>query len=204
MALVNYNDLIVQVADWMHRSDLTTKIPDFVRMAESRMNADLDIRLLDKTVTINTVAAQATVPLPADFVRLRKLSANNGGVVCSLDYMPPELMEQRWGSYSAQPIHYHISGDSLALAPIPNAVYALTLEYYSTIAGLTPTNLTNVVFSAYPEMYLHCCLIFAAIYARDQELLAAMEAEYMNALKAVNLLNWGLMGTVGTISLNPL
>ena len=38
MALANYTDLQASIADTLNRDDLTTKIPDFIAMAEGIMN----------------------------------------------------------------------------------------------------------------------------------------------------------------------
>jgi len=39
MSIATYSELQTAVADWMHRTDLTAKIPDFITLAESRINA---------------------------------------------------------------------------------------------------------------------------------------------------------------------
>ena len=40
MALANYSDLQASVASFLHRDDLTSEIPDFIKLAE----ADLQVR----------------------------------------------------------------------------------------------------------------------------------------------------------------
>lgn len=192
MAIANYSDLTASIAAWMHRSDLTAVIPDFIRLAEARMQLDLDIRRLDKTSTLTTIPSTNTLALPADFNKAYSLSMISGGVTVVLDNMPIELLVQRWGSYtSSMPRSYAISGSNLLLGPTPNGAYDVTLEYLGTIPGLTELNPTNDILSSYPDVYLHCCLIYGAQYIRDAEMVSGMESLYAMDADRINLQNWG-------------
>ena len=44
MALTDYSSLKTSVASYLARSDLTTQIPDFIRLAEERLARDLRTR----------------------------------------------------------------------------------------------------------------------------------------------------------------
>ena len=192
MAIANYSDLTASIAAWMHRSDLTAVIPDFIRLAEARMQLDLDIRQLDKTSTLTTIPSTNTLALPADFNKAYSLSMISGGVTVVLDNMPIELLVQRWGSYtSSMPHSYAISGSNLLLGPTPNGAYDVTLEYLGTIPGLTELNPTNEILTNYPDVYLHCCLIYGAQYIRDAEMVSGMESLYAMDADRINLQNWG-------------
>jgi len=197
MAIANYSDLTASISTWMHRSDLTTVIPDFIRLAEARMQLDLDTRQLDKTSTLTTTPSTNTLLLPTDFNKARSLSMLSGGVTIVLDNMPPELLVQRWGSYtSSMPRSYSIRGSNLLLGPTPNGAYDLTLEYLGTIPGLTAINPTNDILTNYPDAYLHCCLIYGAQYIRDAEMVSGMESLYAMDVDRINMQNWGQSATM--------
>lgn len=197
MSIANYSDLSTAIGTWLHRSDLTAVIPDFIRLAEARMQLDLDTRQLDKVTTLTTTSGTNTLALPSDFNKARALSMISGGVTIVLDAMPPELLVQRWGSYtSSMPRSYSIRGSNLLLGPTPNGNYSLTLEYLAAITGLSDTNTTNDILTNYPDAYLHCCLIYAGQYTRDNEIIAGMESLYGADVERINLQNWGQSATM--------
>jgi hypothetical protein len=67
MGLSTYSDLKTTIASYLGRSDLTTQIPDFIRLAEDRLRRELRIRQMLKVVTAPPTGGDATVSLPADF-----------------------------------------------------------------------------------------------------------------------------------------
>jgi len=195
--LKTFNDLSASIANWLHRDDLGALIPDFIRMAEARMQLDLDLRQLEKFTTLTMSNTSNLVSLPSDFNKMRSLSVVAGGIAVELDAMPPELLISRWGAYTSSiPRSYSIKGPYLMVGPNPNSSYTLTLEYQATIPGLTELNLTNDVYTAYPDVYLHACLIYAGQFTRDTELVQGMESLYSMDMDRINLQNWGQSATM--------
>lgn len=197
MAFSTYSDLVSAIGAWTHRADLVSVIPDFIRLAESRLQNDLDVRQLGQLATLTTTSGSNLVALPSDFNQMRCLSVNVGGVVQVLDNMRPEILIQRYGSAtSSTPKNYSMVGGNLMLGPTPSGVQSLSLEYVATIAALSVSNPTNTVLSAYPEAYLHCCLIFAGQYLRDAEFVAGMEQLYATDVERINNQNWAQQATM--------
>ena len=58
MALGTYTELKDAIADWLDRSDLTARIPDFIALAEARINRERRIRPMEVRSTIVTTADQ--------------------------------------------------------------------------------------------------------------------------------------------------
>ena len=199
MALATYNDLIASIAAWTHRTDLTSVIPDFIRMAESRMSMDLNPRQVDASATLTTTAGSNLIALPSDFNQMRTLSFSSGGNTTVLDAMPPETLTRNYAGWTTgSPRAYSLHGQNLLLAPTPNAAYDLTLEYFSTIPSLSVSNQTNVILTSYPDLYLHACLILAGQYIRDDALVANMEQQYAQDIERINIQNWAQSATMST------
>lgn len=193
MALATYDDLASSIANWLHRADLTAAIPDFIRLAEARMNNDLDIRQTDSVATLTTTSGVNTVALPSDFKEMRSVSMLSGGVTVVLDKMPFGLMTQRWGNFTSSiPRSYLIHGNNLVLAPTPSGAFDLTVDYYANLNPLSSTNQTNSTLTSYPDMYLHAALIYAGQFIRDAELVGQMEALYEADIARINMQNWGI------------
>lgn len=196
MAIANYSDLVTSIGTWTHRSDLAAVIPDFIRLAESRLQNDLNVRQLDITSTLTTTGGTNTVALPADFNQARSVVVQSSGVYQILDYVQPDILRQRWGNYTAStPKTYSITGTNMLLGPAPDAAYPITLEYNPLITGLSVSNPTNSVLTAFPEIYLHACLGYAAQYLRDAEMMAAAEQAYQDDMNRINVQNWGQMSS---------
>ena len=56
MAITTYATLQTAIANFLARSDLTAQIPDFITMAEARMNRELETRAQEKRSTATLVA----------------------------------------------------------------------------------------------------------------------------------------------------
>jgi hypothetical protein len=199
MALSNFTELKSSIASWIHRNDLTAVIPDFIKLAESRMSLELDVDQLQKTATITTVSGTDTAPLPSDFRSLIDATITMGSILYVLDKMPAQLLRTRWGSYTSNiPQSYAILNNKLKLGPIPNGNYDIVLEYNCTIPSLSDSNPTNDLLTAYPDMYLHCCLIYAATYIRDAEMVGGMESLYNADKERANIANWNQDAAMAT------
>ena len=199
MALSNFTELKSSIANWIHRNDLSAVIPDFITLAESRMSLELDVDQLQKTATITTVSGSDTVALPSDFKSMIDATITMGSVMYVLDKMPAQLLRNRWGSYTSNsPQSYSILNTKLKLGPIPNGDYDIVLEYNCTVPSLSDSNPTNDLLTAYPDMYLHCCLIYAATFIRDAEMVGAMETLYNADKERANIANWNQDAAMAT------
>lgn len=59
MSVDNYGELKTSIASWLKRSDLTSSIPDFIAMAEDRINRKIRIRAMEANSTLNLTASTA-------------------------------------------------------------------------------------------------------------------------------------------------
>ena len=57
MAIGTYAELQTAVANWLDRDDLTDRIPEFIALAEAKMNRNLRISLMENVSTAITMAA---------------------------------------------------------------------------------------------------------------------------------------------------
>ena len=61
MAITDYSSLQSEIADWSHRSDLSTKIPTFIQLAESKMSTKIRDRKLEVTLNDSIAAGGNSV-----------------------------------------------------------------------------------------------------------------------------------------------
>ena len=159
MSIANYSDLQTAIGNWLHRGDLTSVIPDFVSLAESKLNRRLRLRAMENTAT-GTVAQ--SISLPTGYVGMRSLTVNSGSTSYPLTYIPPSEIQ---GNNDA-PLSYSISGDSLYFEPYSSS-YSYTLNYYKSFDALSGG--VNWLITNAPDVYLYASLVEAAPYIKDSE-----------------------------------
>lgn len=179
MALSTYADLQTSVASWLARTDLTTQIPDFVALAESRMNRELRVREMITTET-GTVTGQ-DLDVPTDFIEVVRIKLDTESDL-PLEYRPLEDSEQRVAAIvNGQPRWFTILGTSFKFYPSPDTDYDYTLDYYATLPALSDTDQTNWLILKAPDLYLFGALAEAAPYLMDDARVAYWESRYQQA-----------------------
>lgn len=161
MAFTSYSDLQTSIAGYLARSDLTSQIPDFIRLCETRLRRDLRIRQMLKSVTTATVASDETVELPSDFLEARDFVVV-GNPVQPLNYLSPSLFNRNARTAeSGKPIDYTILANDFQLAPIPDAAYTVKLLYYAAPTFLSDSNTSNAFLANCPDLMVYGSLIEA-------------------------------------------
>lgn len=164
MAISTYAELQTAVASWLHRDDsnLTSLVPDFITLAEAKLNRQLRLRAQEATAT-GTVAA--TVALPTSFIGMKSLTASAGGKNYPLTYVTPELITSETG----QPTSYSIVGENIVFQNSSTG-YTYTLVYYVPFAALSAG--VNWLITNAPDVYLYATLLEAAPYMKNDKRIA--------------------------------
>lgn len=164
MSFTSYADLQTTIAGYLARSDLTTQIPDFIRLAETRLRRDLRIRQMLKSVTTVTVAGDGTVELPSDFLEVRDFVVV-GNPVQPLNYYSPSAFNRNTRSWeSGKPVDYTVLANDFQLAPIPDTVYTVKMFYFAAPTFLSSTNASNAFLANTPDALLYGALLEAEPY----------------------------------------
>jgi hypothetical protein len=179
----DYDWLKASIAGWLHRDDLEEKIPDFVMLAEKRINGDLEARLSEGLTTLTTIPGEASVKLPADFAQMRSLSLLGYD---PLDYVTPAQFDKPESGGAALPHSYTITGSLLRLKPTPSAEYTLTMVYRGGVPALADSGDTNWLIEQNADAYLAASMCEALMYTGDDAKLQKWEAKYANAIRMLN------------------
>ncbi len=178
MAIVDYATLQASVANWLARADLTSVIPDFIALAESRINRDLKVRRQQSVATGTSV--NGVIALPADFcgtLSLRVAYANG-----SYEIFPqagPTAPVYVVGS--GLPLGYMVVGNNIQLlSGQPDLNYTLT--YWSKIPALSEANQQTWLLTDEPGIYLYAALIEASPYVQDDQRTILWATQYKEIL----------------------
>jgi hypothetical protein len=186
MAYTNYTDLQASVASYLGRSDLTSVIPDFIRFAETRLARELRTRLMLKSATAPTVAGDARVALPTDFLEIRDLFVQ-GNPRMPVTYLSPSAFTRdARADESGLPVFYTVLASEFQFAPQPDTVYTLEILYYAKPPVLSSTVASNVFLANYPDALLYGALIEAEPYLINDARSQTWATLYDRAVKNIS------------------
>jgi hypothetical protein len=187
MALANYSDLKTTVANYLGRSDLTSQIPDFISLAEIRLNRNLRIRQMLQNATAQTTGGDATVGLPSDFLELRDIYIA-GNPRITLSYLSPSAFSRdARADQSGRPVFYTLTGAEFVLAPLPDTNYTLTMLYFAKPTALSDANTSNVFMANAADALLYGALVEAEPYLMNDARIQVWSSYYQNALDSLNV-----------------
>jgi hypothetical protein len=195
MALSTYTEIKAAVASWLNRSDLTTHIPDFISLAEVRINRDiakLNLVGLEKRATATTVSGDAYLATPSRLLAIKSLKIS-GSPNRVLKYMTPDALSEVYNSTStAKPYAYTVIGDEIKFAPIPDSAYTVEMNYCAKEQELSGSNATNWFTTNAPDLLLYGALMEAEPFMKNDERLATWSNMYSTALTALETMNHSL------------
>lgn len=193
MAIGTYSQLQTAVLTWLDRTtdtDLTARVPDLIKLAESELNNILRVREMEATATLSPTSGLYT--LPSDYLSYRNVTALTNPRA-SLEYATPEYLDWRYGDREqGSPALFTVIGGSIRLAPAtPNDI---ELRYYKRLNIATDT--TNWLLTNNPDIYLFGTLIQAGAYTEiDNDRLLRWRAMYQTAVDGLKLRS--LMSSMG-------
>lgn len=168
MAFDTFDTLKDAVREWVHRDDLTDRIPDFIALGEARIGRELRLRRQVTTITSNTTAGTRTIALPNDFLELARLRCTSPDQ--PIDYIAAtQIASAYFDSDTGSPRRFAIEGAELHLYPKPDAIYSIALTYYARVPALSASAPTNWLLSEQPGLYLFAALAEAAPFIGQDE-----------------------------------
>lgn len=190
MAITNYTELKAAVADWLNRADLTSQIPDFITMAESKFNRS--IRTRDMITRQYASTTNEFVPVPNDWLETYQLElppSSTGGNSQPLQYIGPnEAATLQAQSLSGNTRYYTIIDGLFELVPKPTVTpVTLTCVYYAKIPSLSASNATNWLLTKAPDLYLYQSLAIAAPYLNNDERVGVWQTMSAQAVEEMRL-----------------
>ncbi len=187
MALDTFSGLKTTIADYLNRDDLTSAIPGFITLAESKFNRKLRVRQMVKraTATLDT----QYFAFPSDFLQAKEFQLNTNPIT----YL--QYVTQNQGDYGSannyvaagKPQFYTIIGTQIQVIPTPDTGYTGELTYYGKIPALSDSNTSNWLLAYAPDLYLYGSLVEATPYLKDDERLAVWSTLYTNSLGDIEI-----------------
>lgn len=181
MSIATYDELKTAIAAWVHRTDLTTYLSDFIRLAEDRMFSDLKVKEMEART--DYTPSSRYLSTPTRMTSIRRIVAKSSPPV-ELIGTSPDGLRAVWDTGSGTPSHYAVLGSEIEFNRIPNV--DVEILHYAAPDALSDSATSNAVLTAYPTVYLAASLCEVALFAKDAEMLATWEGKYAAGVSAAN------------------
>lgn len=186
MAISTYAELKTAIADFLNREDLTSMIPTFIALAESKINRD--VRHWRMESRAETEIDSQFHALPTDWLETIRFHTNGDGTN-PIELISMSQMQKRRtvnDDASGRPSFYAHVGGQFEFYPTPDGTYSSDLLYYAKLSALSDSNTTNWLLSEAPEVYLYGSLLHSAPYLQEDERIQTWGALYLEAAGALN------------------
>ena len=206
MAISTKAELHTAVANWLNRSDLTSRIPEFISLAEASFNRNLRTREMLVRSTASTSGQY--VSLPTDFQEMLNIELTSTTPPKRLVYITSDRSDdyrERQNNKTGIPDYYTIEGTSIQLLPTPNEAVTVQLNYYQDIPALSglADSANNWILSAHPDVYLYGTLMQASPYIMDPQSAQQWDALLVRSVQELTAADEKSRYSGGTLNMRP-
>ena len=181
MAVTTYAELVTALdgaTGYLHRSDLTAKIPDFIRLCEADLASDLRLLLAETETTLTATIGSRLMAVPARFGTPLALWCTTYSPRLQLTFR--DSVDLPVTENNSPSDYYTVDGAYIATEHPADSAHTYTLRYmpkWDLAATLTNTVLTN-----WPGAYLYGTLIASMGYTRDMSQQQLWQSKYNEAI----------------------
>lgn len=181
MAISTYSELQTALANWLHRANLTSRIPEFIAMGEAYLNRKLRVKEMEASSTVTPSTTVRYVALPTGYMELISFTDDEGEPVTAVS--AEELERLAYGTSPARPYYYRVSS-RIDFEAVADQAYSFTLRYLKRLD--LATDLTNSVLTNHPDCYLYASLMQSAPYIKDDARISTWNVMLNDAIKSAN------------------
>ena len=206
MAISTKAELHTAIANWLNRSDLTARIPEFISLAEAGFNRNLRTREMLVRSTAST--SSQYVSLPGDFLEMSNIELTSTSPPKRLVYITSDRSDdyrEQNNNTTGTPNYYTIEGIVIQLVPTPSATVTLQLNYFQDIPALSglADSATNWLLTAHPDIYLYSTLMQASPYIMDQQSAQQWDGLLARSMQELQMADEKSRYAGGTLNMRP-
>lgn len=201
MSLATYSDLQTAIANWLNRSDLTAKIPDFITLCEATLRRRV-VHESGLSDSVDFTIPNQTRDLPDDFNGVIALLTDDSSCPV-VPYRAPNDFFNFVNNSSGLPEGYTIAANKIYIRPYPTSVtFTLIYKQKLDLVQYGP----NWLLLNHPDAYLYGSLVAAEPYIVEDDRVPMWKAMFEQALSEIATDNKRLKsaGPAQMASNNPL
>lgn len=187
----NYTNLVAAIQEELEDigSEFVANIPTAIRLAEDRINRDVD-GLFNKYIsTVNTTNGNRALTKPTGHKFSYNVHYISNGQYIPLVKKTEDYLLDYWPDVTSvgNPKYYaDTTKADIAIAPTPNGTYNVVFSYAKNNDYLSASNLTNPIIDFYPDLLFKATLVEQTKFARMPEATATYENDYQTRLMLIN------------------
>ena len=182
MAITTYTELKAAVADYAHRSDLTTPIVDCITLAEARLYDMLVLKDMESDESLTLTVGVNYVALPSNFISPITLWLVVDSQRVKLQMVLPQ--ELPYDTDNNQPRVWAIDGANVRFDCPANSGYTAKLRCLKK-SNLSGSVATNYLLTRRPDIYLAASLVEVARYTGNDKLFQMWEPKLLSAVASL-------------------
>lgn len=184
MAITNYGELKTELQSYLYnRQDLTSIIPTFITLGEKKIFRLLESEVNEKVDTGTMV--NEYISLPSDYKSTKALTINDRPLRRVSEITLKQMLKD--DNAGGEPTVFARWDDKLYTWRTRDSQYDYWLLYYADLSGgLSLDADTNVVLTAYPDLYLYAALIEAMPYLVKDQRTPAWVQMFEDAMNDIN------------------
>jgi len=182
MSVGTYSELVTALdgaTGYLHRVDLTSLIPDFIKICESTMNRRLKLLLQELETTLTATVSSRQMAVPTRFGTPIDLWQTTYLPRTKLEFLMAEHLPV--GNSNAPSDYWTVDGDYIKTENPADIAYTYMMRYWGSFDLATTT--TNTVLSNYPDIYIYGALSASVPYTQDFDKLPVWKGLFDAAIK---------------------
>lgn len=180
--ITDYASLQTAIADRLHRKDLSSRIPEFIQLAEAEINRRLTVTPKEIEAPLTLAAGSRFVSLPADFGSPVGLWATHVNPRADLVAMLASELPVNDGLLML-PTWWAVDGGRLAFNCKADKSYPLALRYLRSLS-LSDAAPVNDLLKMAPDLYFYGALAQAADHIQADDRAALWAGKFSALLRS--------------------
>jgi hypothetical protein len=192
MAISTWSELKTAAASWLHRDGLTSRIEEFISLAENRIHygskdpqfpsEPLRVRAMQQRDTGSV--SSGTISIPTGYLETIRLTLTVDGKNRALEYLPSAINAAYESETENANFFTVINGAIYVGAAGGGSGYVH--DYYKALDALSGSNATNWLITNSPNAYLYGTLIEAMPFIGKDERLNVWYRMFAAAINGLN------------------
>lgn len=175
--ITSWATLKTEVANGLHRADLTSDVPFFIQLGEFRIYRELRVRQME--TALSSAISSGVIAIPSGY-REMKFAYVNGSPMVKLQRKDAEWIYHNYPTRSADgtPRFFAREATNFIFGPYPDSAYTVKGVYYKQLDLLSDSNTSNWLITDAPDLIYFAALCEAADWTGNMPKQDVWERKY--------------------------
>lgn len=188
MSITTYSELQTAIGNYLNRSDLSSRIPEFIDLSEGKINRRIrhHQQKVLATASYGTSVTSRRIDIPSNTIEILnvqiKVPTDADTEYESLTQIAPERIETKYCA-AGKPEYFAFRGD-IEFERLADQTYTIRVHYLKRWDIATDS--TNWLLTYYPDVYVYGALLEATPYLGQDSRLPMWKSMFDSAVQEIN------------------